>query len=86
MDKNREPNVAEFTLSAQVSFFVGFSVVSSLFLLASSNHPFLSVTSPCDDGKERVEERLGDLGRRIVKPGWPSLLLVPRFVSLLAFL
>ena len=78
--------MAEFALSAQICFFVGFSIIYFLFPLASSDYLFLPVASLRDEAKERVEERLGDLGTRIVNPGWPSLLLVPRFLSLLAFL
>lgn len=56
-----------------MSFFVAFSVVSSLFsrrlfgsllflfLPAISSHSSLSVASPRDDAKERVEERLPDI-------------------------
>lgn len=49
--------MAEFALSAQICFFVGFSIIYFLFPLASSDYLFLPVASPYDDVKERVEER-----------------------------
>lgn len=97
MENNSEP--AQFTPSAQVSFYVGFSVISSLYPLASSDHPFLSIVSPYEDAKECIEGSLENLQRRILNQrskgrtlgtksrlGYPqSTVILPRF-SLLAFL
>lgn len=95
-ENNSEPRVAEIALTARVSFFVGFSEVfsllpllpslKSLFFPAFSHHPFLSIAFPCDDAKDCVEERLGDIGRTIANPVSLSLLLVPSFLCLSAFL
>ena len=68
-ENNSEPRVGQLAFSALVSLVADFFEVSSLFLIASSYHPFLSITSPWDDAKECVEKMLGNLWKVAVNFG-----------------